>query len=411
MRAAFVVASILMILSADASRAAGTGTAPTYQALASATAATNNLTELSDDQIAAQLALVEAQRSALKAESARRNHSQSAKTGDSKGLGHQGKAAPAQSATGDTAHFQQLYLREMGYKNEALAAPPPRPVVPDPCNPQRLFIRQNSLDNYLYGITPASKAKGASISYTDDQHAGTQTATINAMVSYVALRDLCPPTPPGDAPFFSGYSIAPFVLGQGNYTQPQAKTEHSSLQFGVENQFEISRSWLPRQVFTIAPYVQTDYRDQGRASGVKAYWDPYDIDLHLGGYLDTDPYLGWFVQLRGEANEIQVSKVGVTNLSSTSYSWVGGTAALNVYFLPADLNVPDFIRNRFAFYATANYFTDTRSGMNIRYYTAKLSYKISSDGSSSVSVEYDNGTQKDTLVATRQWLASLTYAY
>jgi hypothetical protein len=48
--------------------------------------------------------------------------------------------------------------------------------------------------------------------------------------------------------------------------------------------------------------------------------------LHLGGYLDTDPYLGWFAQLRGEVDEIEVSNVGVTNLSKTSYSWVEGTA-------------------------------------------------------------------------------------
>ena len=270
-----------------------------------------------------------------------------------------------------SAHYQQELLRELGYPREAAAAAPPKPTSTDPCNPQRLFIRANSLDNYLYGITPASKAKGASISYTDDRLAGTQNATINGMVSYVAFRDICPPTPPGDAPFFSGYSIAPFVLGQGNYTQPKLKTEHSALQFGVENQFEISRSWLPRQVFTIAPYVQTDYRDLARAEGVKVYWDPYDADLHLGGYIDTNPYLGWFVQLRGEADAIDVNSVGVTNLTKTNYDWVGGTAALNMYFLPSDPNVPDWIRNRFAFYATASYFTDARSGRDIHYYTAK----------------------------------------
>jgi hypothetical protein len=79
--------------------------------------------------------------------------------------------------------------------------------------------------------------------------------------------------------------------------------------------------------------------------------------------------------------------------------------------LPADPNVPDWIRNRFAFYATASYFTDPDSGKSINYYSLKLSYKISTDGSSAISVEYDNGTQETTLVAARQYLVSLNYAY
>lgn len=378
------------------------------QASASARDSILGLSNLTDAELAAQLA-------ALKAEAARRKEKRSTRTS---ALSNPDTPSPKKSVKKSTqgppspsAHYQQELLRELGYPREAAAAAPPKPTSTDPCNPQRLFIRANSLDNYLYGITPASKAKGASISYTDDRLAGTQNATINGMVSYVAFRDICPPTPPGDAPFFSGYSIAPFVLGQGNYTQPKLKTEHSALQFGVENQFEISRSWLPRQVFTIAPYVQTDYRDLARAEGVKVYWDPYDADLHLGGYIDTNPYLGWFVQLRGEADAIDVNSVGVTNLTKTNYDWVGGTAALNMYFLPSDPNVPDWIRNRFAFYATASYFTDARSGRDIHYYTARLSYKITSDGSSAISIEYDDGTQQATLVTAKQYLVSLSYAY
>jgi hypothetical protein len=309
-----------------------------------------------------------------------------------------------------SAYYQQIYLRELGYPHEAAANPVKTPPS-DPCNPQRLFLRANQLDNYLYGITPASKAKGASISYTDNLAAGTQDAVINGMLSYVVLRDICPVTPPGDGAFISGYSIAPFVFGQGNYTQPKLKTEQSALQFGVNNQFEISRFLIPRQAFTITPYYQTDYRGLASAIGVKAYWQPYDADLHLGGYIDTNPYLGWFWQLQGEVDERNVSSVGVTNLKKTNYDWIGGTAALNLFFLPADPNVPDWIRNRFAFYATANYFTDANSGKSISYYSAKLSYKISVDGSSAISVEYDNGTQETTLVAARQYLVSLSYAY
>jgi hypothetical protein len=413
-----LVASLLLLVDADISQAANGDDTSAGSARANPTTSVGatanqsfvsagvvkNLADLTDAQIQAQIA-------ALQAESAKRKQVQlSGSSSKDKPKQSSGTAKPTQSATGDTARFQKLYLRELGYPNEAAAAPP-KPAPADPCNPQQLFIRANSLDNYLYGITPASKAKGASITYTDDSLAGTKSATINGMISYVALRNLCPPTPPGDGPFFSGYSIAPFVLGQGNYTQPQVKTEHSALQFGVENEFEISRGLLPRQVFTVAPYFQTDYRDEARASGVNVKWQPYDAELHLGGYIDTNPYLGWFVQLQGEVNALDVNSVGVTNLTKSNYDWIGGTVALNMYFLPAALDVPDIIRNRFAFYATGSYFTDARSGMDIHYYTARLSYKITPDGSSSISIEYDNGTQLTTLVAAKQYLVGLTYAY
>jgi hypothetical protein len=314
----------------------------------------------------------------------------------------------SKSAAGDTARYQKIYLRETGYPNEPETVPL-KPEPPDPCNPQRFFIRANSLDNYLYGVTPASKAKGASVSYTDDLLVGTKSAAINGMVSYVIVRDLCPTTPPGDGPFFSGYSIVPFVNGQGNYTAPRVKTEHSFLKFGVENEFEVSRWFLPRQVFTFAPYVGTDYRGLARVYGANGYWDLYDPDLHLGGYLDTNPYLGWFVQLRGETDIRQVDSTGVTNLTNRDYAWIGGTARLNMYFFPS-VGAPEF-RNRFSFIASASYFNDVRSGMNVGQYSATLKYKITPDGSASIAVEYNHGTNKDTLVKASQYLVSLTYAY
>jgi hypothetical protein len=322
------------------------------------------------------------------------------------------KAVPkqAQTAAGDTARFQKLYLREIGYPEEA-TAPVQKAAPPDPCNPQRFFIRANSLDNYLYGITPASKAKGASISYTDDHVAGTKTATINGMLSYVVLRDLCPTTPPGDAPFFSGYSVAPFILGQGNYTEPRAKTEHSVLKFGVENEFELARFIIPRQVFTFAPYAETDYRGIARVYGANGYWDLYDANLHLGGYINSDPYLGWFVQLRGETDIRQVDAIGVTNLTKTSYAWIGGTARLNMYLFPLATDVPEIVRNRFSLIASANYFTDLQSGMSVHMYSVTFAYKITPDGSSSIGFEYDYGTDKETLVKSNQYLITLSYAY
>ena len=124
---------------------------------------------------------------------------------------------------------------------------------------------------------------GASVGYTDDRVAGVQTVGINGMISYVALRDLCPETPAGDAPFVSGYAVAPFVQGQGSLTIPQSRKEQSTAKIGLEAQLEVARGFPLRQVFTVAPYYLTDYRGQARAEGTNLYWDAMTLDLHLGG--------------------------------------------------------------------------------------------------------------------------------
>jgi hypothetical protein len=325
----------------------------------------------------------------------------------------QGKQKVATAAhPDDFSTFQKQYLREINYQAEADVPAPP--VVPqNECDPQRLFIRSDSLDNYLYGITPASKAKGASISYTDDLQKSLQTLTVNGMVSYVIARNLCINTPANDVPFVSAYSLAPFVNAQGNFTQPEAKTEKSSLKFGTEAQVEVSQLIFPRQVFTLAPFYQTDFRGIAQIDGVSAYWDVYDANLHLGGYVSTplEPNLGWFVQLRGEADALKVTVPGLTNLVKSNYEWVGGTARLNMFFFPLATNVPVFLQNRVSFIATVDAFHDMNSGQNITKYTAALAYKITPDGASSISLEYDKGTDKDTLNVLNQYLLKLTYAY
>lgn len=377
--------------------------------------ASPTLSSLSDAQLHAKIDQATANVTAIRAELAKRKKRQLASTASSAGAGNSspppGKTNSASSTTNPAAYYQKQYKQQIDYHSETPIVSP-KPANPSPCDPQRFFIRANSLDTYLYGITPSNKAQGASISYTDDRLAGTQSATINGMVSYVVSRDLCSlPTPAGDAPFLSGYSIAPFVLGQGNYTEPHAKTEHSELKFGLDNEFEISRGLFPRQVFTITPYAATDYRGEAQIFGGSAYLDLYDPNLHLGGYVVNDPYLGWFLQVRGETDWRDVSAVGVTNLTKTDYAWFGASAQLNMFFFPSATNVPDYIQNRFAFYATAKYFDDANSGKQARQYTLKLAYKIPPDGSSSIAAEYDDGTDKDTLVRERQYLLSLTYAY
>jgi hypothetical protein len=116
------------------------------------------------------------------------------------------------------------------------------------------------------------------------------------------------------------------------------------------------------------------------------------------------------LQIRGELDVRKVSTPGLTNLAKSDYEWAGGTARLNLFFFPYSTTVPEFLRNRFSFFATVSAFHDVNSGQNILEYTAALAYKITTDGSSSISLEYDRGTDKDTLNFLNQYLLKLTYA-
>jgi hypothetical protein len=164
-------------------------------------------------------------------------------------------------------------------------------------------------------------------------------------------------------------------------------------------------------VFTFAPYYLTDYRGEARAQGFNGYWDLYDANLHLGGYISGNPTLDWFIQLRGEADVRDVDRVGVTDLEKKRYAWVGGTARASFFLFPSDMNVDPALRNRISFIGEASWFNDLRSGAQIHKYVATAKYNISEQGNSSVQLQYTRGTDKETLVYMNQILVKLSYAY
>lgn len=392
-----IVAASLLLIVAMAAKAQDAAKGPQDPAIAKTLAALKK----DIDQSAADLAAKKAQYDALVKQVSAASTRPSKPDKPSK--------KPATPWGGTFERYQKQYVREGHYQWETTQKI--TPAQTDPCNPQRLYIRADSLDNYLYGITPASKAAGASINYTDDRVAGLQTIGINGMVSYVVARDLCPVTPPGDAPFVSGYTVAPFVLGQGSLTIPQSKKEQSTAKVGVETQVEVARGFPLRQVFTVAPYYLTDYRGIARAEGTNFYWDAYDSDLHLGGYLKSDPYLGWFVQVRGEADIRKVDAVGVTNLMKKDYAWLGGTIRANFFLFPSTMDVPPELRNRLSFIGEVDWYDDARTNSRIWKYVATAKYNITDAGNSSIQLQYTYGTNKDTMVFLNQMVVKLSYAY
>ena len=282
--------------------------------------------------------------------------------------------------------------------------------LPDPCA-QRLFVRADPLDNFFYAVNAGyGNAKGASVSYTNDQIAKTQTATINGIVSYVLTNTACIDNPAPLAPYVSGFALAPWVSANGTLNEPFKPTEKSALKTGFDIQIEAAYTGLfDRQYFSASPYYQTDFRGLARVEGLTLAWEPVQHLIFLGQGRPINDFIGGFWQLRAEADITQVNDPGLTKLILGRHDWVGATARANVYFFPIAVEHvwPSWLLNRISFFGTAQFFRDTNTGRNASYYTAALQYQLSSN--TSVSFEYDNGTNKDTLVNTNQYLVKLNY--
>lgn len=346
----------------------------------------------------------------------------------------------------------------------------PRSVLPlfapagSSCVPlnKAVFVRADPLDNYHYlieppspsgGDTTAASAKGASISYTDDRAAGTQTATINGRVSVLTLGSFCnQPDSTPNLPWLFGFGLAPFVDANGTWNEPIKNSSTSALQTGVDIAFGIGSApgtlleklWQV-QYFYVSPFHQTDFQGVSSSNGVAAAWEPQNIDWHLGvAPLGGNPYLGWSWQFRAQAQWAHVDAVGYTNQTLGDHETISDIVRVNLSLLPGSATatfdpwVDSWIIGRFSFIGTMQNFRDVVYSRDYNYYTASLAYKLGPctqqktsgaggaaaavtasasatackiQGSSSISLEYDWGTDPNTLVFTNQYLIKLNYAY
>lgn len=351
-----------------------------------------------------------------------------------------GPAVRSQSrgATSSATVDERLKRAQQEYRREhrtpvipATSPPATPPTKSSACDTGKLYIRADSLDNFMYQSGPAAAdAKGASVSYTNDRVGSQQTATVSGMVSYI-LGNPCLTTPLGKDPFLSGYIVAPWVYANGTWNDPAKKTDSNVAKVGTTLQFEVSRtSIFDRYYASISPYYLTDFQGKASAEGVALYWEPSQIDWHLGSTIVTNDYVGWFWQVRAEGDFRDVQTPGFTNLANGNYEWLGGTARLNIFLFPITTSVPPFLQDRISLIGTTQYYWDTNHGIDVRNYSAQIKYKLapckapdktepantaSSDctiaGSSSISFEYDHGTDKDTLVFSNKYLLKLDYAY
>jgi hypothetical protein len=337
---------------------------------------------------------------------------------------------------------------------EALKAPP-APVAapsPNPCNPG-LIVRADPTDigfaAILPSASPAGSAKGASISYTNDQAKGTQSVATDGIVSYVVFGGPCG-TPVSGGQLL--WAMAPWVSSSGTWNEPIKKGENEALKGGVSLQVGLLTpgSIVEGQYLVLSPFDQTDFRGTAHAAGVNIAYEPVISRIYMGqspGPI-VDGLLNFYWELRPEAEFRQVTSAGVTNLTVGNYDWFGGTLRAHWFLFPDYIQPhpglsdwPAEIANRFSIIATAQYFsnaissTSSTSSTDVRKYSAAFQYKLTcpkgnkgsdsegSDSSSdskchnsdpastSISFEYDWGVDKDTLVFAKQYLIKLNVAY
>jgi hypothetical protein len=293
----------------------------------------------------------------------------------------------------------------------------PTPPVNDPCK-QRLFVRADPLDNFYYGVNAGNgNAKGASISYTNSSATlpTQQTATINGIVSYVITDSACIDSPQPLTEYVSGYAIAPWISANGSWNNPIKKGEQSAASVGIDGQLEVSYgSLFDRQYFSASPYAQTDFRSEARITGATLSWEPIQHQIFLGQGRPVNDFFGGFWQFRAQADLMNVAVPGETNLTKGNHEWYGATARGNLFLFPLanEHSWPDWLLNRFSVVATAEYYYDNATGRNIQYYTAALQYQLTAPtaaGSSSISFEWDRGTDIATMIFLNQYLVKLSY--
>jgi hypothetical protein len=299
---------------------------------------------------------------------------------------------------------------------------------------KRLFVRADRIDNLFYGVIAdysSGQAKGVSLGYTDNRAAQTQTGAIsptqNVMISGT-ISYLLPPTPVYlDNEGYSKFASAFWVYGNGTWDHPLKQFgDASALKSGIDFQFskKFPTGVLDDLLFNIAPYFQTDFNGDARAAGSSFTFEPVISSIYLGQSRGGNSFVNGFWVLRPEVDFLKVTDPGLTLLSRGTYDWLGVTARTYLFlfpsYTPGSSWAPPWLANRFSVFGTGQYYWDSNSRTEVRYYSTELQYNLSGcttdmtgsecpQGSSSLSFEYDWGIDRDTLVKAKKYLIKLTY--
>jgi hypothetical protein len=180
------------------------------------------------------------------------------------------------------------------------------------------------------------------------------------------------------------------------------------LQFGGEAQIEVSQLG-PFAItdFRAAPYYQTDFSGLGNIFGVDALVEPYNPAWFLGVGSQVLGGLAFFYwRAIGELDYRAVSHAGLSNMhSGTEYAWLGGNLIGKVTLFPN--STISELANRINLTFTAQWFDSVAASSTLQNYIAEIAYNLDQAGSSAISFQFSDGTDKATLVKAKTYKVQL----
>jgi hypothetical protein len=306
----------------------------------------------------------------------------------------------------------------------------------------RFYLRADPLDNPFPGLTQSvtpGQSLGASFGYTQNEFVQSLVQTKAGPIT--SISDASSLTFTGMATYLVAerqsinsdrtleWVPSLWIYGNGNWDNP-TKTfgDTSALKAGPKAEFllhPVDRLNV-YQFFDIAPFYQTDFYGKAEAEGLTASWMPVNQEWFLGASPNNfkPSFADGFLELRAESTAVDVRNPGQTLLTPQTYEWLGGASRAYVFFFPSngDLQLPTslkpFLEDKLSFVGTAQSYWDANSKTTASLYSLALQYKLSCDtknpcsfGAPSVTVQYDNGIDKDTLQKKRLLSTKFTYAF
>jgi hypothetical protein len=337
-------------------------------------------------------------------------------------------AAPTAKAAPGISSAALVDTQDRSQPAHGTPGPGPEPVD------QRLFVRSDRIDNLFYGVLPgysSGQAQGASINYSDNRNSRSSTGAVTPMntlmlsgtVSYVM-----PPTPwDFDAARLQTFAAAVWVYGNGTWDHPikpfsDASVAKAGLDFQYAQKFQ--SGFFDDILFDVAPYFETNFEGDAQGFGTSFTLEPVISSLYLGQSSGGNALFNGFWILRPEADVVQINKLPFTNLAPGTYEWLGATLRAYVFLFPS-ANFPwsPALADRVSLTGTMEYFRDANTGMEAKYYSAQLAYNLNGcttadtgiakcpQGTSSLSFEYDYGTDRDTMIKANKYLVKLNYKH
>ena len=300
------------------------------------------------------------------------------------------------------------------------------------------LMRQDQYDqvSYIFPYEGYQILQGASFSYTDDFKSKSRSLNVKAFAGYSAynweaVRAQTGCGSNGGTGFLARYGYGPFVQANGSLSEPKSASERSALRLGVNAEtYFCDTAIFQQQDLQLLPYFQTDFRGMGNITGFDAIWEPYYINdgINLGGRLDvlTPKAVGYYFRIMGEANVFRVNDAGLTNfLPFTNYALVGGNAEVRAVLFENDPSVGAALCGTVSFIGSTKYLWDAVSQKSIYQIGAEVDYRLGGktastancpnpsigNGSTSVALSYNNGTDPMTFVKQDVYRASLRFAY